>query len=408
MAKNPHLIDRNQSFWHLASIQGAAQAIPSMLIGGILAQKYGTPIAFSSICVGNLILWLIGLCVISMASKTRINAIENVKTYLGKAGGLAMTLTLALAFIAWYMLEIQTTTDALKTYFLSSKTWDPIFFGTALGVCIAFLSMGGIQLIKRFCTLTFPLLLCFILYVIFASEPLALDGLWNFSFVGILSVASLTLPGMVNLPTFFRHAHSKADSLIALMLLTLFNAVFQIFSLYAQMTIPSDFFTKLHFLPEFSIAAFLILVLICTNLVNIYFASACIETIIPRLFGANGFLIVGLLGTAAYACLQNPVPMEFLENLVGNFIANLGIVLLISYLVGVIVKHRPRNLEKSVSNTCWGIGCLLGAIAQVSYPNNPDLAFLIGICGSTFSFLCALFIEETTWSILKLRSRNVR
>ncbi len=401
-------MDRQQHFWHLASIQSAAQAIPSILIGGILAEQYGSAIAISSICVGNLILWVIGLCVISMAAKSRINAIENVKGYLGKFGGIAMSLTLALAFIAWYMLEIQSTTDALKSFFKNGDKWDPLFFGSACGVTIAILSRGGIRLIKWFCTIAFPFLLLFILYGMWTSAPLDRDGLWSFSFLGIICVTSLTLSGMVNLPTFFRHAKSRADSVIALTLLTIFNALFQLFSIYTRMTLPSDFFTKLGAFPELLIAAFLILALLCTNLVNIYFASACIETMTPKLSRPNAYLWVGIVGTAAYACLRNPAPVTFLENLVSNFIANLGVVLLISYLVGVIVKHRPRQMEKAVSNTCWGIGCLLALIAQMQYPNRLDLVFTIGVSSSIFSFLCVLFIEETHWSFRKLRARNVR
>ncbi|MES2121303.1 MAG: hypothetical protein V4492_00825 [Chlamydiota bacterium] len=401
-------MDRQQNFWQLASIQSAAQAIPSILIGGILAEQYGSAVAFTSICVGNLILWVIGLCVISMAAKSRTNAIENVKGYLGKFGGTAMSLTLALAFIAWYMLEIQSTTDALKPFFKTTDKWDPLFFGSVCGVVIAILSRGGIRLIKWFCTIAFPFLLCFVLYAIWTSAPIAHDGLWGFSFLGIISAASLTLPGMVNLPTFFRHARSRADSIIALMLLTVFNALFQIFSIYTRMTLPSDFFTKLNAFPELIIAAFAVLLLLCTNLVNIYFASACIESITQKISRPNGYLLVGIVGTAAYACLRDPTPVLFLENLVDNFIANLGVVLLISYLVGVIVKHRPRQMEKAVSNTCWGIGCLLALIAQVQYPDRLDLVFTIGVSSSVFSFLCVLFIEETLWSFRKLRARNVR
>lgn len=48
--------DRNQNFWHLASIQGASQGLGSILIGGQIAKDVGAGAALVSVLIGNIIL----------------------------------------------------------------------------------------------------------------------------------------------------------------------------------------------------------------------------------------------------------------------------------------------------------------------------------------------------------------
>ena len=62
--------------------------LPVIFIGQQLSAQYGSGVAICSILLGNLILWLISLGIISMAFGTRTNAIQNVRFYLGKYGAL--------------------------------------------------------------------------------------------------------------------------------------------------------------------------------------------------------------------------------------------------------------------------------------------------------------------------------
>lgn len=409
MAKrHPSLPDQHQNFWQLTCIQSASQSIPGILIGGVLAQQYNASIAITSICIGNLILWFIGLGVISMASKERKNAIENVRGYLGKGGGILMALILMCAFLSWYILDIQASIEALSPLFNVEKGKGTIKLGIMFGVLIAFLSMGGIKLIKWICVVSFPFVLMSIFYGIFQSKSLGLIDSWEFSIYPILGIVSLTLPAMVNLPTFFRHSNSRSDSILALTLFTIFGGIFQMSSVFTGMTNPSEILTTYGHVSGITtyvviFATAIVLLLICLNLVNIYFASAGLEEIVPSLAGPKGYLLVGVLGTAVYAFLHKPDRMIFLENLADNFIANLGIILLASYLVTVIVKHRPRFFEKSLSFTCWFVGSMIAVAMQLYNTQNPSYALLGGICGTVLTLLLILFIEEAVWSMRKVK-----
>lgn len=396
--------DHNQNFWHLTCILGAAQSLPGILAGGILAKEYGQGTAITSICIGNLILWLIGWGVISIAAKKRKNAVQNVEGYLGKIGGTLMALILLVAFLAWYMIGIKSSTIALASLFQPDSEQTLKVLGVLLGLFVAVLAIGGIRVIKQVTVFSFPFLLFFMLCTNIKQGQVSFEGSWGISGIGIITIAAISLPGMVNLPTFFRHSNSLQDSLIALTLITVFDALFQISTVFTGMTMPSEIlglFNQNALVAIFPIA-FICILLICLNLVNIYFSSAALQTIVPRLEGPLGYLLVGLIGTIFYVFLQNSFLLLFLENVADNCLTNFGVVLLISFLVAALVKHRSRHFEQSVSFFCWMVGCIVALIFQILNPQSLNLPFLAGIGGSVLAFLLIFFFEETIWSMKKV------
>src|SRR5438876_966322 len=97
-------IPHNLKWFQLGTIISTSFSLPSILVGAELAKQYGAGVAICSILVGNLLLWLISLAVISMASEDQSNSIENVKVYLGKYGAIFLWLTLMVSLINWFVL----------------------------------------------------------------------------------------------------------------------------------------------------------------------------------------------------------------------------------------------------------------------------------------------------------------
>ncbi len=403
---------RDLNFWQLACILGSAMGFPAMLIGGQVAALYGAGTAMISICVGNLILWLVGLGVVSM-SETKNNAIENIKQYLGGKSGLLAALVLVLAFLIWYTIQIKGVVfvDLFTTNRISA-TYSKILLGAALGFFVSLLSVGGIRLISWTCVISLPLLLCFAIFMIAtSSSTINFRGTWGYSYVGIIMIMLTWLPGIVNLPTFFRHSCSKADSFLALSIMTIFHIFFQITAVLSGFSDLSDISSYIHssdhFLISFLISSFIILFFICINLVNIYFASAGWDALISIYTGSIKYVVIGLLGTLAYVLLQLSSsflhsPMQSLERALTSFISTLGIVLLIDYLISVIVKHRPRSYEKFWSSICWLTGCITTVIVEVRITTMQHYSIVAGIIASLLAFLIVVFVEETIWSFKNL------
>lgn len=406
------LKNHNQNFWQLACTTGTALGLPAMVIGGQLAKQYGAGTALLSIVIGNFILWLIGLAMVSMA-QNRVNAIQNVREYLGKITAGVTAVLWVCIFLIWYTLQVKGVASASTEIFQDQDQWK---VGGALGLLVTALGLGGIRLIKWFCVLSLPLLVCFAIYTIAFSEYVVqFRGTWGVSFFAVLSIVLIWLPFGVNLPTFFRYSRSQSDSILGLSLMTIFHMFFQIFTILIGVQDSGQVFAKYGASlvgVDLMMVGFVLLAYCCVNLLNIYFASVAWETIIPQHRGSKEYLVIGLLGTGAYIFLDRyPIyqfydSMQFLEEILVSFVVSLTFVLLVSFLIKMVIKHRPRPLEKLWNSLCWLIGCITAFIVQTRGHVGSNNAVIAGLLSSGLVFVIIILIEETIWSIRKLQIKR--
>lgn len=392
----------NQNCYQLASIQSATPGLSVIIIGQHLATQYGPGTAICSVALGNLILWLIGIGIISMVDRVQSNAIDNIKSYIGKYGGMLAALILIISFLNWYAFQINFSMLELNSLLQFTTKWHTdliIRLGAALGLLTALLSIGGIRLLKWLTTFSLPLLLCYHIYSISNSDhSILINWSWGLSFSAVLSTILMLLPGVINFPTFFRHSRSKAHSFLALTLLTIFITFFEISTIWMKIFIPSG---KELILPLTVITFFVVLMLTLCNFLNIYLASACWKTFVPQFGGGKEYAIIGLMGTLTYTFIQISTPVQFLQDLTNSYLASLGVVLLMACIIRIIVKHRPRPLEKSISLITWLFGCAIATIYEIEHFLQGIQALLAGVNASILFFLCVVFVEETVWAIRK-------
>jgi purine-cytosine permease-like protein len=398
------LIHRDQKWYHLSTILSGSLPFPVIIVGNQVAAKYGAGTAICSILVGNLILWLIGICVMSMTMRDRSNAIQNVKSYLGKYGAIAMWLILMSAILNWFARQIAESAPSIALYFSGQSTSAIVRIGAAFGLFTTLLATGGIRLIKIAVASSFPFIFCYYLFAIFRSNfsISQIEG-FSLSLPAIIMTISTLVPGIINLPTLFRHASSKEDCFLGLSLLMILISFFEISTIWMKFSNP--YFTPTGSINSlFSIATllFLVLTLIYINLINIYYGSACWETYVPRFEGPKGYAVIGLMGTAVYTFLQIQTPFFYILNLTDCFLASLGVALLIGYLIRIIVQHRPRKFEKAINGFCWLIGCVVSTIFVIQNVKDLSYPLVMGAAGTTMAFLVVIFIEETAWAAKKL------
>jgi len=408
------LEDTNQNFWQLASIQGAALGLPVIVMGEILTRSYGAGTALISVALGNLILWVIGLAMISMTYSSRSHAIQNIKVHLGRIPSWFGIIVLVLAFLTWFSFQLKGMTTAYDSLMIYYPYWNSewsLKVGAFSGCIISLLAIGGIRLIRWVCVGLFPLLFLYTLYALFTSvgpSPI-FAGTWGLSLPAIVLATSVTLPGMINIPTFFRHARSKQDAFLGLTLMVLFTIGFQSSSIYLR------FLDISQLVPIYSdtsgstfsltlVIAFIALSTLCINLVNIYFASAALEMLHSKTdIDSKTYTLLGLAGTLLYGIVQIGYIMQFVEDLTTCYISILGITLLQAYLTEIIVKHRARTNEKIVNSLCFFVGCIASTFVLVDY--DITKATMAGVGASLFAFILIMFCEETYWSFIKLRSQ---
>jgi purine-cytosine permease-like protein len=209
----------DQDFYNLACIQSVSLGLSVIILGKQFAEQFGPGTAICSVFIGNLILWLIGLAVISTVYQAHTNAIENIRGYFGKAGAVFFVLILVFAFLDWYAMQIKSTLIGLETLSYGYLPWKEGFslrIGAVLGILSAILAIGGIRLFKWLATATFVPILIYNLFIIATSKyslPQKLE--FGLSFQAIVVTVLTLLPGVINLPTFFRYSKSKIDSYLA-------------------------------------------------------------------------------------------------------------------------------------------------------------------------------------------------
>lgn len=398
-------VTHDQKWFQLGTILSTPFSLPMIIIGNQLGAQYGAGTAICSILVGNLLLWLIGMAVISMAAEDRSNAIGNVKSYLGKYGAVFMWLILMISILNWFMHQINAVIPSIGTYFGKESNGTLVRLGAGLGFFTTLLSVGGIRFLKWVTLISFPFIFFYYVFAIIQSDySISHIDVWGLSTPAIISTIIVLLPGMVNLPTLFRHARSKADSYLGLTIMTLLISFYEISTLWMKFTENWDIVFLGSTYSFFAIATltFIVLTLIYINLINIYFASACWETYVPRFEGAKGYAITGLMGTAAYTFIQINTPILFIADLTNCYIGNLGIVLMIAFLVRMIVRHRPRPFEKLLNGISWFIGCIVSTLLVVKDMQDLTHPLLMGVATSALVFLCIIFIEEAIWSANKI------
>jgi purine-cytosine permease-like protein len=385
----------NQSYLQLASIQSAGSGLSVIVVGQQLAEQYGAGTAICSILLGNLILWLIGISVISMVERSQANAIDNFKNYVGNYGGIFAALVLIAAFLNWFAFQINFSIAELQCLFKFDHEGTGIRIGAALGVLTALLSVGGIRLLKWLSVFSLPLLFCYHLYSVLTSNvSFSFKGTWGLSFPAVIMTVLMLLPGVINFPTFFRHARSKVHSYLAISLIYLLISFFEISMIWMRFSIRDGGGLIL-------IAFFVILLLTICNLLNIYLASACWKVFVPQYGGGKEFAIIGLMGTLTYTFIQISTPVQFLMDLTNAYLSSLGVVLLMAYLIRIIVRHRPRPFEKMISFAAWVFGCMVATLYEARHFLQGMDALLAGVNASLLFFLVVIFLEETIWAVRK-------
>ncbi|MES2121300.1 MAG: hypothetical protein V4492_00810 [Chlamydiota bacterium] len=387
----------NQNFFQLASIQSASLGLSVIIIGKQLATQYGPGTAICSIAIGNLILWLIGISIISMPEGARASAIDNMKTYFGKTGGWIAALIFMASILNWFAYQINFSLSSINTLstlnFHLTKTLG-VRIGAALGLIAALLSIGGIRLIRQITMIGLPLLLAYHFYALSISTISSTTITWGISLPAVLTAILILLPGVINYPTFFRHSRSKAHSFLALTLLTILISFFQISTIWIDCAPVQglNFYTL-------SLPLFIIFTLTTCNLLNIYLVSACWETIAPKFGGAKGYAIIGLFGTLTYTFVQITTPVQLFQNLTNAYIANFGIVLLLTYLMRLLVRNKISPSIKNINLAAWAFGSLTATFYEIQHFLSGLPSLIAGVNACILFFLCVLFFEETASAI---------
>lgn len=404
---NP-LTDVRQSWWDLIAIQFAGwMGLPTLAASLLILQQNSFLGAVLTIIVGNAIMWFIRLGILSMSYEKRQSTLDISRVYLGDLGGYFISIALLVSTLAWYITQTSIGGDTL-THLISIHENPQINqfaqMSILLGLISAFLCMGGIVLLRKISVIAFPLLVITFFTILFTlPDHLPKTNAQNLSLAGLSLFLATNLGISSDLPTFFRHGKTWAESLKALAIVQIISILFGILSLYLGSIVINGFEINEQFvlasgnhILRISLVIFILISVICSNVANVYSASVGWEIVAPSaLVGRKEYLILGLGLSIVFILVSNLFSTEFLLTVSDASLINLCIVLIIGYLVSKRIQKSPTRSLQNTYFIAWLLSSAVNSI-QFFYPGSFSPLFL-----GFFIILAVLFLSFCTNHIAK-------
>jgi purine-cytosine permease-like protein len=397
-----------QNWKQLSSIQvGGIVCLPAIMIGHALHQTYGFTAALLSILLGNFILLGLGIIMASMSFFQKKTTVESAVNYFGKVGVALFAMIMVANMIGWFAIQLNVMTLSLIELFVSEKTdTGTIAITLAMGTGITLISLFGMQALNRLANMSIPLLVGTVSYLVCILEtkelPLTITGVGGTSFV-----IAAAMGVIVDMPTYFRHAQSKKDALISVIII--FGFALPLVELmgvylgmhYAEGTILAALKGNGGYLWHIWVALFLFITGWTMNSSNLYSAVASIEFLLPQSKHWLRTLLIGGLGTGL-ACVNLLNHFELILEILGILITSLGAIIVTCYFVNSCSIPLVGSDEHIWHFIVWCLGCLIGfanLANLVTMTTIPLLdAFLAASLGILIILIKRIISREKTYA----------
>lgn len=355
-----------QSWWQLLCIQaGGTICLPVILVGQLVAQKFGWVAALLSIGLGNLFLLMLGYFLASLSIERRLSTVEHAALYFGRRGRWFFASLMMLSMLGWFGIQLNIMSESASQILacLGMKV-SLLSLNAGMGLIISFIMCFGMKALKNLSYLSAPLLGITLLYTAFSTEGSIVNDSYAISWLpGVSLVIAANIGAVIDLPTFFRHAKSEKEA--KLCILILYGAVVpfvELIGVYGGSTIL-----------EYGSLWTCCLVLLSgwqTNNANLYSAIASSYSLPGNFSAWTRPFILGGAGTVI-ACFNPLGNIEYVLDFLGITIGSMGAVILANYFI------------KTTPGVCF-IGWCSGVI--------------VGICGcigapAIDAFLTALLVQ---------------
>jgi cytosine permease len=384
-----HLQDTHQTWWQLTTIQLSGWMSLPTLATSILVLKQNSFLgAVLTIIAGNIILWFIRSRLVRMSLEKRLSTLDISRVYFGNTGTYLIATLLLVSTLVWFI--AQTTVAGGTLTRLISLHEDPHIdqftqMSVLLGIITAFLCMEGIVVLRKLATYSFPLLAVAFFAVLYTLPSFSLTGTSSnpLSLAGLTLVLSTNLGISSDLPTFFRHSKSRAESFKALFAVQALNIGFGLLSLLLGALIISNFEVNEALIIgnnplRLSLLFFIFLSVICANVANVYSASVGWEILAPRaLVGRKEYFILGLGLTTIFILVSGLIPTEFILTVSDISLVNLCLILALGDIISQMQKKLPSPATQKVYFAAWFISSALNCFSFFSTDKLSPLALNI-------------------------------
>lgn len=388
-----------QSWFKIAALYlGGALCLPVLLVGYTLCKQYGFWAAITSIVMGNILLFIIGLAIARIAFKLRLPTAALAAHILGQKGIVIFAAVMVITMIGWSAVLLELMGSQLL---LALSTQGIAFSGTLITICVgALIILSSVKGIGRagtiamifalpvFMTLLYSLSKVTSVSALSTACPILLSSL-----SGLSLVIAATIALVVDLPTYVRTI-SKWRNVVWLLVVTLIIGMVLIESMGAWLACaPAQSLVEQIMSANNAWRLWVTICFIASGWVacmaNIYSASISIQTVYARVSLFVGTLFVGV-SIIVFALCGLVSHFVFVLECMGVLLSSLGAIMLCWYMFGM------RKISSYISITSWLAGCVLGVAHELGYITLTSNA-LIGaaLCsGILYSIGSLIFIKR--------------
>ncbi len=294
-----------QNWKELTFIQiGGAICLPLLLIGFEIGRKVSFLPAVGICLVGNGLLTLLAIAIGKLAVRERKTTSECIASILGNRARVLASLLITVSMLSWFAIQTEVIVQDVLLLFGLDQSVAFIFtaFATMLMVSSCLYGLKSIERLSRFATPVMAITL--LIAVVCKREGAFATSFENFEALqqGLLVIVGGTIMAIIDLPTFFRTAHSEKEITKASVASFLVGVSFvEIMGAWLSAGTESESLMETllisqAYLWSVWIAVFIFLAGWTTNVANLYSGGMALTSLLPKLSEKRGILFIGALG----------------------------------------------------------------------------------------------------------------
>ena len=387
-------------------IIGIGVTLPVFFVGSEVTQALGLEKAiwvFMGVCI---VLSLLCSITAIIGNRSRLSTYMLLHFSFGKKGALLINLLVAITLLGWYAVTVEIFGQALTDAFSQLLNISlPVSVGIVLGsVLMTLTSIYGFRMIERFSAIAVPLMLLFVVYVLYVTTTqnsmgtlFQIDGNGSMTTTQAISaVVGMVILTPVLMPDYSRFARTDKDSLISILGLTIgFPLVLLAGGIPSLITGEIDIM-KIMIGLSLTIPALFILIFSTwtTNTANLYSTQLTLSTVFTKTKEAKLGILASIVGTllALFG-----VAIHFIDflNVSSIFIPPVSAIFIADFF---FVKKQHYEVERfnelPVFDTSalisWVVACIVAYLGAFNY-----------ITFTSISFFDSFIIAFTLYLILK-------
>ena len=374
-----------------AIIVGIGVTLPTFYVGGEVAQAIGLSKSLWVFILVNLVLGILCGITAIIGNRTRLSTYMLLHFSFGKKGTLFINCLIGITLLGWYAVTVEIFGEALTDSFKHLLGINvPISISIIGGsILMTITAIFGFKIVERFSVLTVPLLIVFLIYVLYSTiESQSLESILNINGNASLSITEaisaivgLTILTPVLMPDFSRFARTDNDSLISVLALVIgFPIILLAGAIPSLMTGEIDIM-KIMISLSLTIPAFIILVFSTwtTNTSNLYSTQLTLSTIFRKqkiatlgiIASAIGTLIA-VIGIATHFIDLLSILSVLIPPISAIFIADFFFIKKQKYDLNDFDTLPDFGISAIIS---WILSCVVAYLANYNYINLTSISF---------------------------------